>query len=338
MNRISREAGHIPESEVTSETVFWNRRKLLGAAGVGLGMTGGAMLLPRIARPSFGAGAGHSSADLAPHTRNGRYTLDRPLTAENAFTTYTNYYEFGSSKTIWRAAQKLPLRPWNIVIDGAVEKEQTIAIDDLLADMPLEERVYRLRCVEAWSMAVPWIGFPLRRLVERARPLGKARFLKMETFNDPSVASGQRAVWYPWPYREGLTVAEATNELAFIAIGAYGKHLMPQNGAPLRLVVPWKFGFKSIKGIVRFTFTESMPETFWSSIEPSEYGFWANVNPEVPHRRWSQASERFIRTEEDVKSYNAIEKRPTLLYNGYAEQVAHLYSDEQGRLGDALYR
>jgi sulfoxide reductase catalytic subunit YedY len=212
-----------------------------------------------------------------------------------------------------------------VTIDGMVEQSMTIDIDDLLKKMPLEERLYRHRCVEAWSMAVPWSGFPLKALVDMAKPLGSAKYVRMETFNNPDVAEGQRAVWYPWPYVEGLTDFEAGNELAFIATGIYGKPLPPQNGSPLRLAVPWKYGFKSIKGIVKFTFTEERPRGFWEELQESEYGFWANVNPEVSHPRWSQATERVLGTGERV---------PTLLFNGYAEFVADMY---KGLENERLY-
>ncbi len=210
-----------------------------------------------------------------------------------------------------------------------VEEEKEIGIDDLLKAMPLEERLYRHRCVEAWSMAVPWSGFPLKALVELARPSAGARYLTMTSFADPQVAPGQKAVWYPWPYVEGLTLEEATNELAFIATGLYGKPIPKQNGAPLRLVTPWKYGFKSVKSLVSFNFSDQMPSTFWWEIAPSEYGFWANVNPEVDHPRWSQGSERPLGSDERV---------PTLLFNGYAEQVAHLYKGLEASEGDRLYR
>jgi methionine sulfoxide reductase catalytic subunit len=180
----------------------------------------------------------------------------------------------------------------------------------------LEERLYRHRCVEAWSMAIPWSGFPLAKLVELAQPLGSAKYLRMETFLDRETAPGQRAVWYPWPYVEGLTIPEATNELAFLVTGAYGKPVSKSQGAPLRLAVPWKYGFKSIKSIVRFNFTDQRPKTFWEALQAQEYGFWANVNPQVPHPRWSQASEELI---------GIGERRPTLLFNGYADYVANLY-------------
>ena len=206
-----------------------------------------------------------------------------------------------------------------------VEKEITIEADALIRRMPLEERLYRHRCVEAWSMAVPWSGFALRSLVDFARPLSGAKYLVMSGFMNPDVAKGQRQTWYPWPYVEGLTVAEARHELAFMVTGAYGKPVAKQNGAPLRLAVPWKYGFKSTKGIVRFQFTDVRPVSFWEEIQASEYGFWANVNPEVPHPRWSQATEKVLGGGARV---------PTQLYNGYGEFVAELY---QGLEGERLF-
>ncbi|MDH3662835.1 MAG: protein-methionine-sulfoxide reductase catalytic subunit MsrP, partial [Alphaproteobacteria bacterium] len=261
------------------------------------------------------------SAGLYPVEQNPAFTLDRPLSPEEDVLSYNNFYEFGSHKSISASAQALRIRPWQVRLDGMVENEKTVDVDDLLKAMPLEERLYRHRCVEAWSMAVPWSGFPLKALVDYAKPLGSAKYVIMETFLDPEMAPGQAAGWYPWPYVEGLTIEEATNDLAFIATGLYGKPIPRQNGAPLRLAVPWKYGFKSIKSIVRFSFTETRPKTFWEEIQPAEYGFWANVNPEVSHPRWSQATERVLGSGERV---------PTLLYNGYAEQVAHLYKDLQG--------
>jgi sulfoxide reductase catalytic subunit YedY len=220
------------------------------------------------------------------------------------------------SKNIAKAAQALKLRPWAVKIDGMVEKAQEIGLDDLIRKMPLEERLYRHRCVEAWSMAIPWSGFPFARLVELAKPLSSAKYVRMETFLDPAVASGQRASQYPWPYVEGLTIAEATNELAFLVTGTYGKPVSKQQGAPLRLAVPWKYGFKSIKSIVRFNFTDQRPKSYWEALQASEYGFWANVNPQVSHPRWSQATEELI---------GQGERRPTLLFNGYGDYVAGLY-------------
>ena len=204
-----------------------------------------------------------------------------------------------------------------------VEKPFTVDADALIRKMPLEERLYRHRCVEAWSIAVPWSGFALEALVAMARPSSGAKYVEMHGFHDAEMASGQRQTWYPWPYLEGLTMEEATNELAFIATGAYGKAIAKQNGAPLRLAVPWKYGFKSIKSITRFTFTDKRPVSFWEKLAANEYGFWANVNPEVDHPRWSQATERQLGIGRRV---------PTLLYNGYAEYVAHLYKDMKGEI------
>jgi len=302
----------IPEREATPESVYLNRRAFLGAS-VGL-IAGSAM--PRL---GWAATDDAPSHDLYPvSVRNRSYTLDRPITDEAVATSYNNFYEFGSHKEISRAAQKLPIYPWQVKIDGLVEQEITIDAHDLIRKMPLEERLYRHRCVEAWSMAVPYTGFPLKALVDMARPSGAAKYLKMETFVNSDVARGQRAFWYPWPYVEGLRLDEAQNELAFIATGLYGKPIPKQNGAPLRLAVPWKYGFKHIKSIVRFEFVQEMPSSFWMDVQGAEYGFWANVNPGVPHRRWSQAEERLIGTSE---------RRKTLMYNGYGEQVAYLYKD-----------
>ena len=318
----------LPDKDATDEDVYLSRRRILTAMGVG-GVILAAPAVPHVWRnmqammpkaAPIAPPEPDPSANLYPVKRNAAYTLDRPVTDERDATTYNNFYEFGSHKSISAAAQALRIRPWQVRLDGMVEKEQTIEIDDLLAKMPLEERLYRHRCVEAWSMAVPWSGFTLKTLVDLAKPLGSAKYVRMETFNDPEMAPGQEASWYPWPYIEGLTIEEATNDLAFIATGLYGKPIPRQNGAPLRLAVPWKYGFKSIKSIVRFTFTETRPITFWEDVQAAEYGFWANVNPEVSHPRWSQATERVLGTGERV---------PTLLYNGYAEQVAHLYKDLQ---------
>ena len=315
-----RRGWEIPESQATPENIFLNRRQLLKTAAAGSLLLGGSGLLAACddMPAAQAAETDDPSAKLYPVDRNERYTLDRPLTDESLATTYNNYYEFGSSKNVWQKAQELPIRPWTVTIDGMVEQPMEIGIDDLLARMPLEERLYRHRCVEAWSMAVPYSGFPLKALVDMARPLSSAKYVKMTTFEDPEVAGGQRAAWYPWPYVEGLTMAEATHELAFIATGLYGKPIVKQNGAPLRLAVPWKYGFKHVKAIVRFEFTDQRPKSFWEVIQGSEYGFWANVNPEVPHPRWSQASERVLGLNEQV---------PTLLYNGYAEFVTDLYKD-----------
>ena len=316
---IKRRRGwELPESAATPEVVYLNRREF------SKGLAAGAVLL---AGAGIFAGTGKAeaeeadpSAKLYPVKRNETYKLDRALTPADLVTSYNNYYEFGSSKDVSGAAQALPIRPWTVTIDGMVEKPITIGIDDLLARMPLEERLYRHRCVEAWSMTVPWSGFAMKALVDFAKPLSSAKYVQMTSFENPDVAEGQQANWYPWPYVEGLTMAEATTDLAFLVTGAYGKPAPKQNGAPLRLATPWKYGFKSAKGIVRFTFTDKRPVNFWQTIQASEYGFWANVNPEVPHPRWSQAYERVLGSDERV---------PTLLFNGYGEYVAALYKDLQ---------
>ena len=316
----------LAEREVTPEPLFRQRRALMRAAG--LGMIGAAFAGPAHANllerllgrdgdvPEPDAEV-DPSAELYPAPRNEAYAVMRPITDENLATTYNNFYEFGSHKRIFKAAQALQVRPWTVTLDGMVETPQTIAIDDLLGSVSLEERVYRLRCVEAWSMVVPWTGFPMADLVALAKPLSGAKYVRMETFVDPDVASGQRQSWYPWPYVEGVTIEEATNPLAFMVTGAYGKPMEEQNGAPLRLALPWKYGFKSIKSLVRFTFTDERPSSFWMDVAGDEYGFWANVNPEVPHARWSQADEKPLGSEERI---------PTQLYNGYAQEVAGLYS------------
>jgi len=317
---IRRRPWDLPERLATPESVFMNRRAFLGTAAgaVAAGMAPAAQAQRIADLPD-------PTKDLYPAKRNEAYTLDRALTDEKLAASYNNFYEFGTSKSVARAAQALKLRPWTIKIDGMVEAPLEIGVDDLIRKMTLEERLYRLRCVEAWSMAVPWTGFPLAQLVALAKPLSSATYVHMQTFLDTSVAPGQRQTWYPWPYTEGLTMAEATNELAFIATGIYGKPMPKQHGAPLRLVVPWKYGFKSVKSINRITFTDKRPKTFWEALQASEYGFWANVNPDVPHPRWSQATEEVIGTGE---------RRPTLLFNGYAEQVAHLY---KGLENERLY-
>ncbi len=320
-----RKGWELPESAATDESVFRQRRQLVKSVGLGsVLLAGGGMGLPALASTG-----GDPSASLYPVKRNEKYTLDRDLTEEKYAITYNNFYEFGSHKKISVAAQNLVIRPWTVKIDGAVEKELTVDIDALLKQMPLEERLYRFRCVEAWAMAVPWSGFPLKALVDFANPLGSAKYVQMETLADKKTMPGLNQFWYPWPYLEGLSIAEATNDLAFIATGLYGKPIPKQNGAPLRLAVPWKYGFKSIKSIVRFTFTEKRPVSFWEKTQGKEYGFWANVNPKVDHPRWSQATEQLLGKSGRV---------PTLLYNGYAEHVAHLYKDLQKSEGDRLFR
>ena len=318
----------LPERAATPEDVYLNRRSLLaGLAGAGLAAAG-----TTPAQALFGFGepenvpltvADDPTADLYPAALNPAYAdPGRPLSDEQDAATYNNFYEFGSHKGIWEAAQSLVTRPWTVTFDGLVEEERSVDIDTLIRAMSLEERIYRHRCVEAWSMVVPWTGFPMRALVDYARPLSSARYVRMETFNDPQMASGQRASWYPWPYVEGLTIEEATHDLAFMVTGVYGKPAAKQYGAPLRLATPWKYGFKSIKSIVRFTFTEERPATFWETINGAEYGFWANVHPQVAHPRWSQATERVLGTQERI---------PTQVFNGYGAEIGSLYDGMDAR-------
>jgi sulfoxide reductase catalytic subunit YedY len=322
MNIIRRRGWEIPEGLATSEHLVFNRRSLLIGGASALALT--PVLTPGTAQAQRAADVANlpdPTADLDPAKLNTKYPLDRPVTDEKINAHYNNFYEFNSSKEVSAQAQKLPIRPWMVKIDGLVDKPIDIGVDELIRKMGIEERTYRHRCVEAWSMAIAWSGFPLAKLVDFAKPRGSAKYLRMETFMNPQIAPGQRQTWFPWPYVEGLSMAEATNDLAFIATGAYGHPMAKQHGAPLRLAVPWKYGFKSIKSIVRFTFTDERPQSYWEALGPDEYGFWANVNPEVPHPRWSQAMERDITNNESI---------PTRLFNGYAEYVAALYKD----LGD----
>lgn len=309
----NRQSWQIPESQATPESVFMDRRGFLGA---GAGLIAGAAL-PQIAA----AQGADPTLDLYPAKKNESFTLDRPVTDEKLAANYNNFYEFGTSKDVVAAASKMATRPWNVQIDGMVEKPFEIGVDELIRKMPLEERLYRFRCVEAWSMAVPWTGFPLKALVELAKPLSSAKYVKMETFLNPRVAPGQLQRWYPWPYTEGLTIAEATNEMTLMVTGIYGKPIANQFGAPLRLITPWKYGFKSVKSITRISFVAERPKTFWEALQAQEYGFWANVNPDVAHPRWSQATEQVLGTRD---------RRPTLIWNGYGEQVAGLYKGLEG--------
>jgi methionine sulfoxide reductase catalytic subunit len=315
-----RKGWELPERAATPEAAFLNRRALLRAMGVG------SMLAPGLAAVlADRAAAEDLAAKPYPFKRNPRYTLDRPLTPAKYSENYNNFYEFGSDKGIADEAQALKTEPWTIKIDGMVEKPFTVGIDDLLKKMPLEERLYRHRCVEAWSMTVPWSGFSMAAFVAFAKPLSAAKYVHMETFLDPEIAPGQKQFWYPWPYVEGVTMAEASNELAFMVTGMYGKPVPKQDGAPLRLALPWKYGFKSVKSIVHVAFTDKRPVSFWQTLAADEYGFWANVNPAVPHPRWSQETERELGTDERV---------PTLIWNGYGPYVAHLYD---GMTGEHLF-
>lgn len=316
MHHLRKSDWAIPEREATPESVFIDRRRfLMGALGVLAGGIGGATTLASAAEKTSGVPPDRT-LDLYPAKRNPDFTLVRPLTEESVAATFNNFYEFGPVKTISWLAQRLKTRPWQLRVEGLVRNPKVFDIDDLIRSMPLEERLYRFRCVEAWAMAVPWTGFPFSALIKVVEPKSDARFVKLTTFLDRTVAVGQLRFWLPWPYVEGLTMEEAMNELTILVTGIYGKPLPKQHGAPVRLITPWKYGFKSIKSIVSIEFVKERPNTFWEILGPSEYGFWANVNPEFPHPRWSQATERMIGTDE---------RRPTQIFNGYGKWVASLY-------------
>jgi sulfoxide reductase catalytic subunit YedY len=299
----------IRSSEITDERLYLRRREFFKAAAI----------------PALAAAAGWVPPSLAfagqtpiPNVKKSAYLLDEKLTPFQDVTTYNNYYEFGTDKEdpAMNAAE-FRVKPWTVRIDGLVGKPADYQLEDLIKPHVLEERVYRLRCVEAWSMVIPWVGFPLCDLLKRVEPLGTATFVEFTTLNDPKQMMGVRSPVLNWPYREGLRLDEAMHPLALLAVGLYGRQLLGQNGAPLRLVVPWKYGFKSIKSIVRIRLVDKQPETAWHTSAPQEYGFYSNVNPDVDHPRWSQARERRI---------GEFFKRPTLKFNGYADQVAGLYA------------
>ena len=311
----------IPEREATPESVYMDRRRfLMGAVGIMAGGIGGTALAGAAEKKV--EGATDKTLNLYPAKRNPQFTLDRPVTEESVAATYNNFFEFGSGKTIHLLAQRLQTRPWQVRVEGLVRKPKVFDIDDLIRSMPLEERLYRFRCVEAWAMAVPWTGFPFSALIKAVEPTSEARFVKLTTLLDRSTAYGQLQFWYPWPYVEGLTMEEAMNELALLVTGIYGKPLPKQHGAPVRLITPWKYGFKNIKSIVSIEFVKERPRTFWNTVGPTEYGFWANVNPNFAHPRWSQATERMIGSDE---------RRPTQIFNGYGQWVAKLYPDLNDR-------
>lgn len=308
------------ESEVTDETSFLNRRELLrlgATAAVGASLAG---------CPAAEQAEAKSRAPGSPMLRKlenvkpapPAYRADEEVSRESDATGYNNFYEFGTDKKDpSRNAHTLRTEPWSIVIDGEVGKPGTVPLETILAGAQLEERIYRFRCVEAWSMVVPWIGISLGDVLKRFEPTSKARYVSFETLFDLEQMPGQKRSVIDWPYREGLRMDEAMHPLAILAVGMYGKVLPNQNGAPIRLVVPWKYGFKSIKSIVRIHFSIDQPHTSWNDLAPGEYGFYANVNPEVDHPRWSQARERKL---------GEFRKRPSTLFNGYGDQIASLYA------------
>ena len=297
---LIRRAPDIPSSEITPESVYLNRREFIAAAAAVAGSVAAPALL-----------------QAAPSRRGGRQQQERQTPYDDV-TTYNNYYEFGTGKDDpSKNAGHFRTRPWTVEIGGECARPGRYDIDDLLRGVTIEERVYRLRCVEAWSMVIPWNGFPLKTLLDRVRPTARARYVEFTTILDPEQMPGQRRDVLPWPYVEGLRLDEAMHPLTILATGLYGRTLPNQNGAPIRLVVPWKYGFKSCKAIVKIRLTPQQPMNTWAVMAPDEYGFYANVNPEVDHPRWSQARERRI---------GEFFRRPTLMFNGYADQVASMYA------------
>lgn len=314
----------LTDNDVTAESVYMNRRTLLKS----LGFVGASSLIsqPASAFDWFGSDEKFETRALE-HSKPPKFQIDETITPEQKATSYNNFYEFGADKSDPVAnAQEFNVDPWSLTIDGLVEKPITLSYDDLFKRFALEERIYRLRCVEAWSMVIPWLGFELGKLIQQAKPLSSAKFVSFHTLYDPEQMPGQRNRFIgggiDYPYVEGLRLDEATHPLTMLSVGVYGKTLPPQNGAPIRLVVPWKYGFKSIKSIVKITLTDLMPATTWNRLAPQEYGFYANVNPKVDHPRWSQARERRI-TSGGLLARNRI---PTTMFNGY-DEVSSLYSN-----------
>jgi sulfoxide reductase catalytic subunit YedY len=312
----------INPSEITPEHVYLSRRRFIKGAGA---LVAGSLVLAAcggqepVPTPTPGVMPGPTagpSASPFPTLSADTDELGAPLNSFEAITNYNNFYEFTTSKEgVAQLAEDFVTSPWQVVVAGLVNKPRIFDLEDLLK-FEQEERIYRLRCVEAWSMVIPWQGFPLSRLLSEVEPMSTAKYVRFETLYDPEQMPGQKRPSYPWPYVEGLRMDEAMHDLTLLATGIYGQPLLPQNGAPVRLVVPWKYGFKSIKSIVKIELVEEMPVSLWMDLAPMEYGFYANVNPDVPHPRWSQATERRIGEGARIK---------TLLFNGYSEEVADLY-------------
>lgn len=320
--------GKLTEADVTPEAVFLQRRKVLQA----LGLSATAMSLPLSSQANVLSWFSGKSPPTTPtgktleFTQPAAYQSNLSLTPEDKVTGYNNFYEFGLDKADPAAnAGGLKTDGWKVLIDGEVDKPITLDMDDLLKRFPLEQRIYRLRCVEAWSMVVPWIGFELGKLLKLVQPNSNARFVAFQTLNDPEQMPGQKNRFIggglSYPYVEGLRIDEAMHPLTLLTVGVYGKTLPPQNGAPIRLITPWKYGFKGIKSLVHIRLTREQPPSTWNLTAPDEYGFYANVNPHVDHPRWSQATERFI----GAGGILDVQRQPTLLFNGYADQVASLY-------------
>jgi sulfoxide reductase catalytic subunit YedY len=317
-----KETNRIPSSEVTPPEVYWNRRAFMraGLAAASVALTG--LVYRRLNRVETTAVDTPPLPDVipAPATADGiarGVYVDEPRTSQGSIVNYNNFYEFTTDKQgVAQASVGFRPKPWQVAVQGMVHRPRVFDLDDLLRIRPLEERVYRMRCVEGWSMVIPWVGFPLSRVLDQVEPMGGARYVAFETLFDPERLPGQNRNVLSWPYVEGLRIDEAMHPLTILAVGLYGQELPAQNGAPLRLVVPWKYGFKGIKSIVKISVTSTRPPTTWSQAAPGEYGFFSNVNPEVAHPRWSQATEQRI---------GESGRRPTLMFNGYAEQVGHLY-------------
>ncbi len=302
----------IKSSEITDKELYLNRRQFIRTASLGAAGLGSGLLVPGLLGPMSEA----RGATKLTGVGKSAFSTDEPLTPLKDITSYNNFYEFGTGKSDpQRNSKDFKTRPWTVTVEGEVHKPKTFGIEELLK-LPLEERVYRMRCVEAWSMVIPWIGFELSHLIKAVEPTAKAKYIQFVTLHDPEQMPGQRRGILDWPYLEGLRMDEAMNPLAILGVGLYGEVMPNQNGAPIRLVVPWKYGFKSIKSIVKVRFVEKQPATAWNVAGPQEYGFYSNVNPTVNHPRWSQASERRI---------GDFFRRKTLMFNGYEEQVAHLY-------------
>jgi sulfoxide reductase catalytic subunit YedY len=320
-NPMALRLSQIKPSEITPPDAYFNRRRILtgmlaASASAAVGRSAAAVLPAQAGAPLTYTLDSHDSVDALVHAPD----QDEKPNTWYQITNYNNYYEFGVNKSDPAAnAGQLQTRPWNVTVEGEAEVTGNFPIEDLLKPYALEERIYRFRCVEAWSMVIPWVGFPLAALLRRFKPTSRAKYVAFETLYRPSQMPGQREPILDWPYREGLRIDEAMNPLAMMVVGLYGKVLPNQNGAPLRLIVPWKYGFKSIKSIVKIGFTETQPKTTWSQAASGEYGFYANVNPNVPHPRWSQATERRI----GAPLFH--ERQATLMFNGYAEEVAYLY-------------
>jgi len=307
---LVKRARAIKYSEITDKKLYMHRRQFL-AGSVSLAASG--FFIPH----SYFHEKSYLGQKLTV-PKKGEYVVDEKVTPYEEATTYTNFYEFSTGKrSVKRLSRDFRTRPWSLTVEGLVEESLTFAIDELINMFPLEERIYRWRCVEAWSMVIPWVGFPLFELVKKCKPTSKAQFVEFETVYAPAQMPGQKTRVLDWPYREGLRLDEANHPLALVVVGLYGEILPNQNGAPIRIVIPWKYGFKSAKSIAKIRFVEKMPKTSWRQANPREYGFYANVNPDVSHPRWSQAKERRIGEEG---------RRPTLMFNGYAEEVGHLYA------------